>query len=75
MSQDLEGSLTIRDVIDSDEGKYQCVAKNFAGTRTSEEGFLLMQGASLKKHVYDIFYIFLKMIPQSSINIIYFKFS
>ena len=44
MSQDLEGSLTIKDVIDSDEGKYQCVAKNFAGTRTSEEGFLLMQG-------------------------------
>lgn len=46
MSQDLEGSLTIKDVIDSDEGKYQCVAKNFAGTRTSEEGFLLMQGNS-----------------------------
>ena len=44
MSQDVEGSLTIREVIDSDEGKYQCVAKNFAGTRTSEEGFLLMQG-------------------------------
>ena len=49
MSQDLEGSLTIREVIDSDEGKYQCVAKNFAGTRTSEEGFLLMQGTKIFK--------------------------
>ena len=57
MSQDLEGSLTIRDVIDSDEGKYQCVAKNFAGTRTSEEGFLLMQGASLK-NMYTTYFIF-----------------
>ena len=44
MIQDLDGSLTIKDVIDSDEGKYQCAAKNFAGTRTSTEGFLLMQG-------------------------------
>ena len=44
MIQDLDGSLTIKEVIDSDEGKYQCVAKNFAGTRTSTEGFLLMQG-------------------------------
>ena len=51
MSQDLEGSLTIKDVIDSDEGKYQCVARNFAGTRTSEEGFLLMQGTSFKKQI------------------------
>ena len=44
MMQDLDGNLTIKDVIDSDEGKYQCVAKNFAGTRTSAEGYLLMQG-------------------------------
>ena len=44
IKQDIDGNLTIKEVIDSDEGKYQCVAKNFAGTRTSEEAFLLMQG-------------------------------
>ena len=44
MTQDLDGSLNIKGVIDSDEGKYQCLAKNFAGTRTSSEGILLMQG-------------------------------
>ena len=44
MTQDVDGSLTIKEVIDSDEGKYQCVAKNYAGTRTSSEVFLLMQG-------------------------------
>ena len=42
--QDIDNNLTIKEVVDSDEGKYQCVAKNFAGTRTSEEAFLLMQG-------------------------------
>jgi hypothetical protein len=47
MVQDLDGSLTIKEVIDSDEGKYQCVAKNFAGSRTSAEGFLLMQGKNI----------------------------
>ena len=51
IKQDIDGNLTIKEVIDSDEGKYQCVAKNFAGTRTSEEAFLLMQGNKvLTKH-------------------------
>ena len=61
MSQDPEGSLTIKDVIDSDEGKYQCVAKNFAGTRTSVEGFLLMQGKSFKNKIrhFSYFYFFI----------------
>ena len=31
-------------MIDADEGKYQCLAKNFAGTRTSSKAILLMQG-------------------------------
>ena len=44
MEQEIEGSLIISDVIDADEGKYQCVAKNFAATRTSAEAILLMQG-------------------------------
>ena len=39
-----EASLVIREVIDADEGKYQCLAKNFAGTRSSTEAFLQMQG-------------------------------
>ena len=45
--QDIDNNLTIKEVVDSDEGKYQCVAKNFAGTRTSEEAFLLMQGKKI----------------------------
>ena len=47
INQDIDGNLTIKEVVDSDEGKYQCVAKNFAGTRTSQEAFLLMQGTKL----------------------------
>ena len=51
INQDMDGNLTIKEVVDSDEGKYQCVAKNFAGTRTSQEAFLLMQGTKvLTKH-------------------------
>ena len=44
MEQEIEGSLIIRDVIDADEGKYQCLAKIFAATRTSAKAILLMQG-------------------------------
>ena len=40
ISLDGEGSLLIDKVLDSDEGRYQCFAKNLAGTRGSEKANL-----------------------------------
>jgi len=39
-----EGDLVIENVSDEDEGKYQCLAKNIVGTRSTEKAELQVQG-------------------------------
>jgi hypothetical protein len=44
-----EGDLVISNVTDDDEGKYQCLAKNIVGTRSTDKADLTVQGkVSLK---------------------------
>lgn len=43
------GNLVIQHVQQSDEGRYQCIAKNIAGIRESPAGFLKVHG------MFDIF--------------------
>jgi len=39
-----DGDLVIEDVQDDDEGKYQCLAKNLVGTRSTDKVDLSIQG-------------------------------
>ena len=45
---DGEGDLVITNVTDDDEGKYQCLAKNVVGTRSTDKADLRVQGKVIK---------------------------
>ena len=47
-----EGDLIIENVSDEDEGKYQCLAKNIVGTRSTDKAELFVQGKSNKNYMY-----------------------
>ena len=45
-----EGDLVIQNVSDEDEGKYQCLAKNIVGTRSTDKAELFVQGKFNKNY-------------------------
>lgn len=45
-----DGDLVIQDVRDDDEGKYQCMAKNLVGTRSTDKVDLSIQGNYFQTH-------------------------
>ena len=44
MSIEGEGTLVLNGMTSEDEGRYQCLAKNLAGTKGSEKALLTMYG-------------------------------
>lgn len=54
------GNLVIQDSRQSDDGEYQCIAKNAAATRTSSAAFLKVHGDFIikKNTLYFLLMIF-----------------
>lgn len=59
-------NLAIQDVRQSDEGGYNCVAKNAAGLRETETAFLKVNGKNLNKLLTQLTKLIAYVIPQLS---------